>query len=76
MTEFKTLTDEELEKATGGVNWACYGSCLLSHGAIAKPELAELVVAINAKDWARVADLSRQAAIASQPIVAECLACC
>ena len=76
MTEFKKLTDEELEKITGGINWACYGACLLSRGASAKPELAELVAAIVAKDWIRVSILTKQAAIASQPIVAECLACC
>ena len=44
MTEFKKLTDEELEKVTGGINWACYGVCLLSHSARAIPDLAELIV--------------------------------
>ena len=76
MTKFKTLTDEELEKVTGGTNWACYGACLLARGASAKPELAELVAAINAKDWAKVSTLTIQAVYESEPIVAECIACC
>lgn len=76
MSEFKMLTDEELEKVTGGYDWACYGTCLLTHGASAIPALAETVAAIRSKDWNKVAILTKQAGIASLPIVSECLASC
>lgn len=76
MAEFKKLTETELEKATGGINWSCYGACLLSHGASSMPALAELVLAINIKDWNKVSQLTKQASIASLPIVAECLSSC
>lgn len=75
MEEFKELSDEELENVTGGRNWAKYGLCLLSHGATAVPELAEIVAAVNAKDWDKVKRLSLQAALSSNSLVAECLAC-
>ena len=58
------------------MNWACFGSCLLSHGASANPALAELVAAITKKDWVKVSILAKQASIASLPIVAECLSSC
>ena len=54
----------------------CYGACLLFHSARAIPDLAELVDAIDAKDWAKVSKLTKQADIASKSIVTECLACC
>lgn len=77
MEEFKKLTEEDLEKVTGGAcNWSCFGACLLSHGASAIPALAEIVFAINAKDWTRVSQLSNLAAIANLPIVSECKASC
>lgn len=74
MTEFKKLTDEELDKVTGGYNWIGFSSCLLSHGANSIPALAEIIQAIKAKNWSKVATLAKQPAIASLPIVAECLA--
>lgn len=76
MTDFKQLTDEQLDKVTGGVNWPCFGTCLLQHGAGAVPALAELVAAIRAKDWGKVAKLSGQATISGDPIVANCLSSC
>ena len=76
MSEFKVLTDDELDKVTGGVNWPRYGACLLQHGAGAIPALAEVVAAIKAKDWGKVAKLSGKAQIAALPIVASCLASC
>lgn len=74
MAEFKTLTDEELDKVIGGVNWPSYAACLMAHGAAAEPALADLVKAIMAKDWAKVARLSANSPISSIPYVAECLA--
>lgn len=40
MEKFKQLTEDELQKVIGGVNWASYGECLLTNGASDIPALA------------------------------------
>lgn len=72
MSEFKKLSDEELSKVTGGVNWPAYGDCLISEGASDDPELADLVFAIVTKDWVKVAILSAQIKIINNPKVNKC----
>lgn len=73
MSEFKKLTDEELESVTGGIEWKSFGQCVLDNGGKRIPKLMPLVEAIIAKDYSEVAKLSLDYAIKDIPIVKECL---
>lgn len=73
MSEFKKLTDEELQSVTGGIEWKSYGQCILDNGGKRIPKLMPLVEAIIAKDYSEVARLSYDAAIKDIPIVKQCL---
>lgn len=74
MTEFEKISDKELEKVSGGTNWALFGSCILTHGGSAIPVLAELVAAIVNNNWELVAILSESESIKSNPVVSSCKA--
>lgn len=76
MEEIKKLTDEQLDQVTGGVNWPCFGTCIIQHGGGAIPALAELTAAIRSKDWGKVAKLAGQSVVADLPLVANCLSSC
>lgn len=49
MSEFKQLTDDELEQVTGGVDWTCFGRCLLDYGLRSRPEYADIVKIIESR---------------------------
>lgn len=92
---FKELTDDELDKITGGaptgfsslikhpttgfvicgtsqMDMPAFGKCLLNNGASQIPALADVVVAIISKDWAKVKTLTDQVQIKAIPIVVKC----
>lgn len=72
MAEFKKLTDEELNKVEGGINWQKFGKCILSNGGGATPKLSELVAAIVNNNWPLVAILSSTEDLKSNPLVIKC----
>ena len=72
MTEFKKLSDEELKKVDGGINWQKFGQCILNNGGGATPKLSELVAAIVNNNWPLVAILSSTEDLKSNPLVIKC----
>lgn len=74
MEDFKQLTDEELNKVTGGVEWKNFGQCLIDNGAKRIPKLIPLVEAVIDKNYEDLATLALDPNIANIPIVKSCLA--
>lgn len=72
--KFKQLTDEELNKVTGGVEWKGFGQYVIDNGGKRIPKLIPLVEAIIDKDYSNVAMLALDSNIANIPIVKSCLA--
>ena len=70
--EGKTMYEQCFKDTMLAFNWPAFGKCLLNNGAAAIPALAEVVQAILAKDWAKVAQLVAQVAIKALPIVMKC----
>lgn len=72
MTEFKKLSDEELKKVDGGINWQKFGQCILNNGGGSVPELAELVAAIVSCNWPMVAILAATNVEKTNPLIVKC----
>ena len=73
----KLLTDEELNKITGGtgnssVDNKALGKCLLDNGASLIPILAPAVIAIISKDWSKFSSEMKRVEIKALPIVQNC----
>ena len=70
------LSDEDLENVVGGINWSCYGQCILDGGGEGIPALSNQVEAIIASDWIQVAKESVSVLSSGTPLVTDCWNAC
>lgn len=56
MSDFKELTEKELEEVSGGVNWQAFGQAVL--GTVDPAKYPELIAAIASQNWIQVAILA------------------
>ena len=71
-SEFRELSEEELDSVTGGINWKGFGKCILSSGGSQIPALSGLVMDIIAQNWVKVAIDAVSADVSAVPIVIKC----
>lgn len=69
---FKHPTTGFVICGTSQMDMPAFGKCLLNNGASQIPALADVVVAIISKDWAKVKKLISPSAIKAIPIVIKC----
>lgn len=76
MSDFKQLSDDELEQVTGGMDFHCFGLCLLNFGLEARNDHPDIVALAQLGDDVQLVLSVLNQGLLDDPMFAECWNAC